>query len=85
MTEQQETMKQLVQQTVLTALQKEQSRKKLESANEAIGKLRPDAWVKLPLMEGTQTACKLVAVVSAADKYIFANRAGIKVGIITTS
>jgi hypothetical protein len=66
-------------------LLREKAEKKLESANEAIGKLRPDAWVKLPLMEGTQTACKLVAVVSAADKYIFANRAGIKVAEYTAS
>lgn len=56
---------------------------KLDSANEAVDKLRPEAWVKLPLMEGTHTPCKLVAVVSAADKYIFANRAGIKVAEYT--
>lgn len=66
-------------------LLREKAEKKLVSAHEAVDKLRPDAWVKLPLMEGTQTACKLVAVVSAADKYIFANRAGIKVAEYTAS
>lgn len=64
---------------------REKVQKKLESANEAVAKLRPDAWVKLPLMEGTQTPCKLVAMVTAADKFIFANRAGIKVAEYTAS
>lgn len=64
---------------------REKVQKKLESANHAVGSLRPDAWVKLPLMEGTQTPCKLVAVVSASDKFIFANRAGIKVAEYTAS
>mgnify|MGYP003627441779 CR=1 FL=1 len=66
-------------------LLREKAEKKLLSANNAVDRLRPDAWVKLPLMEGTQTACKLVALVSAADKYIFANRAGIKVAEYTAS
>lgn len=66
-------------------LLREKVEKKLDAANEAVEKLRADAWVKLPLMEGTQTPCKLVAVVSAADKFIFANRAGIKVAEYTAS
>lgn len=66
-------------------LLREKVAKKFDSANQAVEKLRPDAWVKLPLMEGTQTPCKLVAVVSAADKFIFANRAGIKVAEYTAS
>ena len=66
-------------------LLREKVEKKIDSANLAVGKLRADAWVKLPLMEGTQTPCKLVAVVSAADKFIFANRAGIKVAEYTAS
>ena len=35
-------------------------------------------------MEGTLTPCKLVAIIAAADKYIFANRAGIKVAEYTS-
>ena len=66
-------------------LLREKAEKKLDAANNAVEKLRTDAWVKLPLMEGTQTPCKLVAVVSAAEKFIFANRAGIKVAEYTTS
>ncbi|MFT7140538.1 MAG: hypothetical protein ACJAYE_000098 [Candidatus Azotimanducaceae bacterium] len=66
-------------------LLREKVAKKIDSANQAVEKLRPDAWVKLPLMEGTQTPCKLVAVVTAADKFIFANRAGIKVAEYTAS
>ena len=58
---------------------------KFEAACDAVDRLKPDAWVKLPLMEGTQTPCKLVGIVSAADKYIFANRAGIKVAECTAS
>lgn len=64
-------------------LLQQKAQKKLDAAKDAVERLRPDAWVKLPLMEGTQTPCKLVGVVSAADKYIFANRAGIKVAEYT--
>ncbi len=67
------------------AILRQKAANKLSAANEAVDTLRPEAWVKLPLMEGTQTPCKLVAVVSAADKYIFANRAGIKVAEYTAS
>ncbi len=66
-------------------LLQEKAKKKLDAAKDAVDRLRPDAWVKLPLMEGTQTPCKLVGVVSAADKYIFANRAGIKVAEYTAN
>lgn len=66
-------------------LLRQKARNKLDAANEAVDHLRTEAWVKLPLMEGTQTPCKLVAVVSSADKYIFANRAGIKVAEYTAS
>ncbi len=64
---------------------KQKAENKLNAANEAVDQLKPEAWVKLPLMEGTQTPCKLVAVVSAADKFIFANRAGIKVAEYTAN
>ena len=56
---------------------------KLEAATQAVKALRVEAWVKLPIMEGTLTPCRLVAIIPGADKYIFANRAGIKVGEYT--
>ncbi|MCB1645569.1 MAG: DUF1631 family protein [Pseudomonadales bacterium] len=59
------------------------ARQKLDTATVAVESLRVDAWLKLPVMEGTLTPCKLVAVIPAADKYIFANRAGLKVGEFT--
>lgn len=52
---------------------------KMETALESVEKLQPEAWVKLPLMAGTLTPCKLVAKIPGADKYIFANSKGIKV------
>ena len=58
---------------------------KLEAAAAAVKGLSVDAWVKLPLMEGVLTACRLVAIIPAVDKYIFANRAGIKVAEYTGS
>lgn len=52
---------------------------KRTSAVKAVAQLHPDAWVKLLLMVGTLTPCKLVAVMPGGERYIFANRAGIKV------
>lgn len=49
----------------------------------AVQSLRVDAWVNLPIMEGTQTPCKLVAIIGGQDKYMFTNRAGIKVAEFT--
>ncbi|MEM7364343.1 MAG: DUF1631 family protein [Pseudomonadota bacterium] len=66
-------------------LLREKAHKKLESAEQAVAGLRVDAWVKLPIMEGTLTPCKLVAIIPVQDKFIFANRAGIKVGEYTRS
>ncbi len=59
--------------------------RKLKFAVEAVSQLRPDAWVKLPLMVGTLTPAKLVAIIPGNEKYIFANRAGIKVAEYTAS
>lgn len=61
------------------------ARKKLEAAEATVDSLRQDAWVKLPIMEGTLTPCKLVAIIGANDTYIFANRAGLKVAEYTGS
>lgn len=64
---------------------REKAAKKLEAATSAVESLKVDAWVKLPIMEGTLTPCRLVAIIPGNDKYIFANRAGIKVAEYTSS
>lgn len=64
---------------------RQKAQQKLEAANTAVAALRQEAWVKLPIMEGTLTPCKLVAIIPASNKYIFANRAGIKVAEYTGS
>ena len=64
-------------------LLRQKAQKKLQAAVATVNSLRQDAWVKLPIMEGTLTPCKLVAVVSANNTYIFANRAGLKVAEYT--
>ena len=76
----------LSRQKIVSRLKKKRSialrRKTLQkrtSAVKAVAQLHPDAWVKLPLMVGTLTPCKLVAVMPGGERYIFANRAGIKV------
>jgi hypothetical protein len=61
------------------------AQRKQEAAEAAVKALRQDAWVKLPVMEGTLTPCKLVAIIAANDTYIFANRAGLKVADYTGS
>ncbi|MBL6690352.1 MAG: DUF1631 family protein [Pseudomonadales bacterium] len=59
--------------------------KKMEAAESTVTALKQDAWVKLPIMEGTLTPCKLVAIIPANKTYIFANRAGLKVAEYTAS
>ncbi len=61
------------------------SKKKQHAAQATVARLKQDAWVKLPIMEGTLTPCKLVAIIPANHTYIFANRAGIKVAEFTGS
>lgn len=61
------------------------AQRKQEAAEAAVSGLRQDAWVKLPIMEGTLTPCKLVAIIGATKTYIFANRAGLKVAEYTGS
>jgi Protein of unknown function (DUF1631) len=58
---------------------------KLESTLNAVKSLRPDAWVKLPIMEGTLTPCRLIAILPGNGKYIFGNRAGVKLAEYTMS
>ena len=62
---------------------KKKAARKLELASDAVASLKVDAWVKLPIMEGILTPCKLVAVIPVIENYIFANRAGIKVAEYT--
>jgi len=62
---------------------RKKAQQKVAIATAAIESLRIDAWLKLPVMEGTLTPCKLVAVIPATEKYIFANRNGLKVGEFT--
>jgi hypothetical protein len=64
---------------------RDKARKKQEVAEATVKALRQDAWVKLPIMEGTLTPCKLVAIIPATETYIFANRAGLKVADYTAS
>lgn len=59
--------------------------KKQAVAESTVKSLRQDAWVKLPVMEGTLMPCKLVAIIPANETYIFANRAGLKVAEYTAS
>ncbi len=61
------------------------AKQKLKLAQDAVQQLRPNAWVKLPLMVGTLTPAKLVAIIPGNETYIFANRAGIKVAEYTAS
>lgn len=61
------------------------AQKKQEAAESTVTALKQDAWVKLPIMEGTLTPCRLVAIIPGNDTYIFANRAGLKVAEYTGS
>lgn len=62
---------------------RQKAEQKFETATLAVKSLRVEAWMKLPLMEGTLTPCRLVAIIPATDKYIFVNRTGIKVAEYT--
>ncbi|MDZ7684545.1 MAG: DUF1631 family protein [Gammaproteobacteria bacterium] len=66
-------------------LRREKAERKRQAASDAVGALKVEAWMKLPIMEGTLTPCRLVAIIAGSDKYIFANRAGIKVAEYTAS
>ncbi|HKI73881.1 MAG TPA: DUF1631 family protein, partial [Pseudomonadales bacterium] len=62
---------------------RQKAEQKLQAATDAVQSLKVEAWVKLPIMEGTLTPCRLVAIIPGANKFIFANRAGIKVAEYT--
>ncbi len=62
---------------------RQKSQQKYKAAVSAVDALRADAWVKLPVMEGTLTPCKLVAIIPGNDNYIFTNRAGLRVAEYT--
>ncbi len=52
---------------------------KVQASNAVVESLRVDAWVKLPIVEGILTECRLAAIIAATDNYIFVNRSGAKV------
>ncbi|HIG40769.1 MAG: DUF1631 family protein [bacterium] len=56
--------------------------RKMAVASRTVDSLELESWVKLPVMIGVLTPCKLVSKVG--DKYTFANRAGIKVAEYTS-
>ena len=58
---------------------------KERASNRLVQSLRVDAWVKLPIMEGILTECRLAAIIAATDKYIFVNRSGAKIAEYTGS
>jgi hypothetical protein len=64
---------------------RDKAQKKLDAAQSTVESLNQNAWVKLPIMEGTLTPCKLVAIIPGNQTYIFANRAGLKVAEYTGS
>ena len=64
-------------------LLRQKARKKLEAPERMVGDLKTDAWVKLPVMEGTLTPCRLAAILPGNDTYVFVNRAGLKVAEYT--
>jgi len=64
---------------------RKKAQQKLELTINAVKSLRTDAWVKLPIMEGILTPCRLVAILPGNAKYIFANRAGVKMAEYTMS
>lgn len=59
---------------------RQKAQQKFEAATRAVDSLKVEAWINLPVMEGTLTPCKLVAIIPSNDSYIFTNRAGLKVG-----
>lgn len=59
--------------------QQQKMAQKERATNRLVRSLRVDAWVKLPIMKGTLTECRLAAIITATNKYIFVNRSGAKV------
>ena len=82
-------LKQLKQMALLkkkrSKILRKKAQQKLELTTKAVKSLRPEAWVKLPIMEGILTPCRLVAILPGNSKYIFANRAGVKLAEYTMS
>jgi len=60
--------------------EKAENVEKLQAAKERVQSLNANAWLKLPDSDGSLLECKLVVKLAAADKFIFANRSGIKTG-----
>ena len=64
---------------------RQKAQQKPDAATLAVKSLRVEAWVNLPVMEGTRTPCKIVAIIASNVSYIFTKRSGLKVGDFTTS
>ena len=56
----------------------------LAEMSERVSKLQTGAWLKLPAADGTLEECKLAVRVASADKLIFVNRSGVKLGEYNT-
>lgn len=67
------------------ARQQQKIQQKIQASNSLVQSLRVDAWVRLPIMEGVQSECRLAAIIAATDKYIFVNRSGAKVAEYTSA
>jgi len=60
-------------------------RRKYDAAEATVSSLKPNAWVMLSIMEGTQMPCKLVAIIASTQTYMFTNRPVLKIGEYTAS
>ncbi|MCZ6503720.1 MAG: DUF1631 family protein [Gammaproteobacteria bacterium] len=63
---------------------KEENLEKVKEQTTAVNALNVGAWLKLPGADGVMEECKLAVKIAAADKMIFVNRAGAKVGEYST-
>ncbi|MBO6555230.1 MAG: DUF1631 family protein [Pseudomonadales bacterium] len=63
---------------------KSENRERVAEITEAVANLNIGARLKLPAADGELEECKLAVRVAAADKMIFVNRTGIKVGDYTS-
>lgn len=63
---------------------KEENQEKVKELTTTVNALNVGAWLKLPGADGVVETCKLAVKIAAADKMIFINHAGVKVGEYST-
>ncbi|MCH7742195.1 MAG: DUF1631 family protein [Proteobacteria bacterium] len=63
---------------------KEENKDKVKELTASVIALNVGAWLKLPGADGVTETCKLAVKITAADKMIFVNHAGVKVGEYST-